>query len=147
MARALLIRPGSDTLEVIDLLRRGKDHYAGHIHELIGDHFSLAFHFWPHGHRRPQIVAYCDDMGAYKTDLGWSCVVNATILSEPWPIRGPLLISAADREGNTVPLSSSLHEFLILHPPMRFDFPGGHGFMGDVPPVSIAKIPVLARRK
>jgi hypothetical protein len=140
---ALIIRPGAATLEPIEINRHSDG--ANHIHELIGAHFSLAFKaLSPTGH---VLVGYCDDEGAYKQDLGWSMVIGRTLRLEPWPLRGPIVITANNRRGETVGMFRRDLEALELSAPGRFDFAGGGGFLGAIPPCTIDNVPTLNLRK
>lgn len=138
---ALLIEPGKPELQRITL-NGDADTYHRHMAELIGDSFSSALHVRSdHGRR---LYVWCDDMGAYKTEQPWNILLGETLRVEPFPLRGPVLITACDEIGDTVPMTESEIRSLLLLPARPFDFPGGAGYMGPIPPEHIV-VPVLQR--
>lgn len=75
-----------------------------HIEQLVGDHFSSCFSV-PGSSPTRKIYSFCDDMGLHKPDLPWNVILHPSLYDGAWPIRGPIVITSCNREGETISMT------------------------------------------
>lgn len=108
--RALIIKPGEEKLSEVNL----KD--SQHLHELIGNWYTTCFTVPT---KRGPVIAYCDDEGLLSHSPNyrkWSAYIGHTLRTDaPYPIAGPIVISAANHEGETRELTDDEVALFKLH--------------------------------
>ena len=84
---ALLIQNGAISRIVL-----GPEPNHHEIHRLVGDFFSTCFNAPGAGAGR-MLIGYCDD-NYFRKPGPWNVILGPSLYRVPWPVRGPIVVTA-----------------------------------------------------
>lgn len=123
--RALIIHPGERSLSPCEIDARDE---AKSLRSLIGHWFTTCFTI-----RLPKhevLVGYCDEEflvpDASPNEGKWCCAIGPSLRRDsPYPIGGPVVITASDHAGNGRPLADSEASLFVISRIVTLRGPGG----------------------
>lgn len=120
--KALIMKPGADSLEVIELPDDDTLHYNA-VKKLIKADQPvegwLTSCFTVQGDRS-KIVGYCDDEFLINGRQDWCVLLGETLrLDAPYPIGGPVVIGGVTQAGGNRTLTSNELSHFTLSKPVR----------------------------